>query len=514
MIKRLYTLTTLAVCAFIQISFAQQSLNPDTNEAQQKAEDEYVYQLSMGEAMELAQLNSIASMQYRNMFTASYWNFRAYKASRLPALRVSSNLGNFNHSLVPLQNTITGEINYRSNFNMSNQLQLSLDQVIAATGGQVSLYTSIERLDQFGNNSSVSYYSQPISLSYLQPIFSFNPYKWNKKIEPKSYERAKREYLESMENVTLTAVNLYWQYASSQHNYDIALNNFNQSKELYATSQEKFRLGTITKTALLQLELKVLNDSLAMNNNNISLISTRNVLSSFIGLKQSTNIDVEIEFDLPRLELKYIEVLEHSLKNSSFEIDQQIKMIESQRAIAQAKGDRGFSMQLDARFGLSNNSDAFQGVYRDLRDQEVVGLTISLPIYDWGLGKGKVQMAKAQSETTKNQLEQSMIDYEQDIFVKVMQFNNQMGQCQISSKAAEIADESYKLAMQNFLSGSMTVTDLNAARTEYDNAQRSYVTTVGDYWKYYYEIRKLTLHDYILGTNINAEFDKIVEYEK
>ncbi len=506
--------TKLATIFLLLIGLSPISSVGQENLSKPNPKDDYTYELSMGEAMELAQINSIASMQNRNMFTASYWNFRAYKASRLPALKASAGLGNFNHSLTPLQDATTGEINYRSNFNLSNQVQLSLDQAITATGGTISLYSSIERLDQFGDNKSVDYYSQPISLSYLQPIFSFNPFKWNKKIEPKSYERAKREYIESMENVTLTAVIFYWQYAAAQHNYDIAATNFKQSKELYSTSQEKFKLGTITKTALLQLELKVLNDSLAMNNNNITLISTSNVLGSFIGLNKNTKIAVDIEFDLPKLELTYINVLSDALKNSSFDIDQQIQMIEAERAIAMAKGERGISMQLNAKFGLSNNNEAFKNVYRNLRDQEVVGLTVSVPIYDWGLGKGKVQMARAQSETTKNKLEQSMIDYEQNIFVKVMQFNNQMGQCQIAQKAAQIADESYTLATQNFLSGTMTVTDLNAARTEYDNAQRNYVECVGDYWKYYYEIRKTTLHDYVLGADINAEFDKIVQHKK
>ncbi len=471
----------------------------------------YVYKLSMDEAIELAQLNSIASMQYKNSYTASYWNFRAYQASRLPSLMASARVGNFNHSITQLQDSETGEMNFRASNNMVNEMTISVDQVITATGGQLSLYTSLERLDQFGDNSYTNYYSQPISLSYIQPIFRYNSYKWDKEIEPKKYERAKREYLENMEQVTIFAVLQYWQYASAQKSHNIAESNFNQSKELYKTSQEKFNLGTITKTALLQLELKVLNDSLSMNNTYVTLLSTRNILSSFLGLKESTNIEVDLDAELPAVKLEYVSVLEYALKNSSFNIDQQIQMLEAEKATAQAKGERGLSMQLDARFGLSNDDDQFNRVYRNLRDQEVIGLSLSIPIYDWGLGKGRVQMAMAQAETTKNQLEQDMTDYQQDIFLKVMQFNNQRGQCDISQKAAEIAEESYNLATKNFLNGTMTVTELNAARGEFDTAQRSYVESLGDYWEYYYELRKLTLYDYVLGININTEFDKLVK---
>lgn len=478
---------------------------------QQIIHDENSYHLTMDEALELAQLNSIASQEHSNTFTSSYWSFRSYQASRLPSLNVSGYLGGLNHSLVQLQDATTSEIYFQSNYSLSNQLQLSIDQAITATGGTISVYSSLQRLDQFGNLDLTSWYSQPISISYLQPIFSYNSYKWDKLIEPQSYERAKKQYLENMENVTYQAVYYYWQYAQSQYEYDIAAKNFQESKALYSVSQEKFMLGTVTKSALLQLELKVLNDSLAMNSNYISLISTRNSLTSYIGLKQETDVVAEIDFDLPELTLSYVRVLSDALSNSSFTVDQQIQMLESERTIAQAKGEQGMSVSLSANFGLSNSSDTFPSAYRDLRDQEVVGLSLSIPIYDWGLGKGKVQMAKAQSETLKNQLEQSMIDYEQDIFLKVMQFNNQLGQCLIAKKAVEIAQQSYALATENFLSGSMTVTDLNAARSEYDTAQNSYVQSVSAYWQYFYDIRRTTLHDYILDVDINAEFDNIIK---
>ncbi len=495
MIKKLLFLAAFTPC----IAFGQQLEADGTN-----------FNLSMDQAIEFAQRNSIASQQYRNMFTSSYWNFRAYKASRLPSLNLSSGLGNFNHSLLQLQDAQTGQINYISNYSLSNNLQLSINQAITATGGTISLYSSLERLDQFDSDYPTSWYSQPVTLTYYQPLFSFNQYKWDKLIEPKAYEMAKREYIENMERVTVNATTMFWDYATEQQNYNIAQENFKQSKRLYATSLEKFKLGTITKTSLLQLELEVLNDSIAMNDANIMLISSSNALSSFIGLKDGTSIDANFEFTLPDIKLEFDKVLGYALSNSSIVLRQQISSLEGEQSVAQAKGDRGIQVQFDARFGLSNDNNTLSGAYRNLRDQEVVGLTLSLPLYDWGLGKGRVQMAKAQAETDRNIMEQEMVDLQQDIFVKVMQFNQQVGQCRIAEKASQIAQSAYQSATESFLSGTMTVTELNAARTDYDNAQRSYIQNVGNFWKYYYQIRQLTLFDYILGIDINAEFDNIV----
>ena len=96
-------------------------------------------------------------------------------------------------------------------------------QNIALTGGTLSLYSSLNRLDQFGDRDSKSYYSQPITLSYTQPLFAYNSFKWAKKIEPKQFELAKRQYIEDMEAVTLRAVGYFFDLVLSRAQYDIAV---------------------------------------------------------------------------------------------------------------------------------------------------------------------------------------------------------------------------------------------------------------------------------------------------
>ena len=99
-------------------------------------------QLSLSEVIKIAQSQSIESMLARNQFLSDYWAFRAFRAEQLPSLNLQGNVGSFNRSLIPLQNSETGSIAYRSNFNMSNGLTLSIDQNIAFTGG--TLYIVFE----------------------------------------------------------------------------------------------------------------------------------------------------------------------------------------------------------------------------------------------------------------------------------------------------------------------------------------------------------------------------------
>lgn len=467
--------------------------------------------LTMEDVVRLAQEKSILGMSYRNYYLSSYWSFRSFKAEYRPALTLSSNLLNFDRSIVELQSYETGEKAFRTNYSMKNDVTLSITQNVALTGGTLALSTSLNRLDQYEPNRTTSYYAQPLYLSYTQSLWGFNRFKWNKKIEPLNYEYAKRLYIENMEQVAQTAVNYFWNYASAKAGYERALKGFDESKRLYQTALTRFDMGTIGREKLLQLELAVLNDSLALSTNQLRMRTALNQLCSFIGSPENATVLLNISYSVPVVALDYEEVLARALANSSFELNQTIQGLQADEEVAQAKANRGMSASMHARFGMSGTAATFDESFATLKDQEVVGLSLTIPIMDWGLGKGRVKMAKAQSERTHSELEQKMVDFRQDLFTKVTEFNNQYSQCEISRRAAEIAEESYNIALKNFGEGTISVTDMNQIRTERDNALNNYITNIGNFWNSYFGIRKATLFDYLTGTDINIEFDKLQE---
>ena len=181
------------------------------------------------------------------------------------------------------------------------------------------------------------------------------------------------------------------------------------------------------------------------------------------------------------------------------------------KSVAQAKADRGIQVELRANLGFSQTGDDLQGVYSRLKDREVVGLSITMPIYDWGMSRGRVKMAEAEARLARTELEQEETKFQQDIRIRVMQFNNQATQCNISAKALQIAEERYDITKKRFQNGGSTVTDLNTAQKELDSASEQYINQLRTFWNAYFELRKLSLYDFIAKKDISAEFDKIVE---
>lgn len=467
--------------------------------------------LTMQDVVQLAQENSISAMNNRNGFVSSYWRFRSYKSELLPSLSLNASLGQFNRTLVALQDFNTGEIGYRANYNLSNSATLNLSQNIPWTGGMVSLSTNLQRLDQYSPSRLTTYYSQPIYLTYMQNLWGYNQYKWRKITEPKEYEIAKRQYIESMELLSQTTISLFWNCVGARENYERAQKSFDEGKAMFEAGQKRFEMGTITRDQLMQIEVRVLNDSLALSSSRVNLLTTMNRLCSYIGYQENTELNLVIDYNIPDITLNYDDVLERALENSSFRLNQEVQYIQADQNVEQARANRGLRVSLNAQFGMQNSASRLDEAFVQMRDQEVLGLQMNIPILDWGLGRGRVRMAQAQAQTTKNSLEQSMIDYRQDLFTQVMQFNDMGSECQIAKRVAQLADESYALALGNFGSGTMTMSQLDQLKEKRDSAWSTYLAKVAGFWNSYFGIRRTTLYDYISETDINAEFDNLIK---
>ena len=443
-------------------------------------------------------------------FMSQYWSFRSYKAQLLPSLNLSGNLGNYNRSLVDVRDPETGRISYVANNTLSNDLSVYINQKIALTGGNVSLNTSLARLDQF-SYATKTYNSNPVTINYTQPLRSFNTLKWQKKTEPLQYEKAKKQYLESLEGITLQTTSYFFSVLSAQTSYRKSEENLRDTRGMYKIAQQRHDIRTVTKSELLQLELSMMNAELTVSNSKVDLEVALFNFKSYLGVAESTFIELQPPMNVPEVFMEYDFVLNKALQNSSHNLSLKIKELNSLKSVAQAKADRGIQVELRANLGFSQTGDDLQGVYSRLKDREVVGLSLSMPIYDWGMSRGRVKMAEAEARLARTELEQEETKFQQDIRIKVMQFNNQARQCNISAKALQVAEERYDITKKRFQNGGITVTDLNTAQKELDSASEQYINQLRTFWNAYFELRKLSLYDFISKRDISAEFDKIVE---
>jgi len=466
--------------------------------------------LSLASAIRIAQSKSYEAMVARLSFMSQYWSYRSFRAELLPAVNLSGGLLQYNHSMVETRNFDDGRISYVGNNSMNNSLSLSIDQNVVPLGGKLSLQSYLYRLDQFSYNSRI-YNSQPLRLTYTQSLRAFNTLKWQKKTEPLKYEKAKRTYLESMEGVTITVVGLFFNVLSAQSTYQQSVSKLKDRQYLFDIAKKRFELGTVTKSEILQLELSLLNAQVEVSNNMLTLNNQRFSLFSYLRITDYEDVQLVLPETIPDIVINTNDVLEKALANSSHSLTQQLTLLDAQKVVAQAKAIRGIQVQINGEVALNRTANALRDAYRNLQNKEIVGLTLSLPIFDWGVSKGKVRMAEADLEVAKTKLEKDHESYLQQLQTNVMQFNLLGAQYKNAMRAQDIADERYEIMKRRFETGGVKVTDLNTAQQESESARAQYIRLLQTYWTDYFTLRKATLYDWILRHDLEADFDKLIK---
>lgn len=466
-------------------------------------------ELTLDKAILIAHRRSYSAQMARFRFTASYWTYRSFKAELLPSVNLNGSLLNFDHSKVETRNSESGLINYVDNNSLTNSMTLSVDQQIPGLGGTVSLQSYLYRLDQFDYNMT-TYNSQPLRITYNQPLRSYNSLNWRKKTAPVEYEVAKKQYLEDMEQVTITATRLYFGAIAAQTSYKQSQANYADLKTMYEMAEKRFAIGTINKSEMLQLELSMLNAKVAVTNNRIALDNQLFSLFSFLRLSDYEDAELTVPTEVPDVIINAADAIDYALENSSHRLSQNLTQLEAKRTLAQAKSQKGIQLQLRSEIGFTKTADNIADAYGRLRDNERIGVSLALPIFDWGVSKGKVRVAEAKLELAKIQVEQEREEYVQDIRKQVMQFAYQSEQCRTAMRARDISAERYVMTKRRFEEGTVSVTDLNTALREAETAKSQYVGQLEAYWIDYYTLRRATLYDWQLGCSLSADYNKLI----
>ena len=462
--------------------------------------------LTLSQAIEIAQANSPEAEAARHTYRSAYWSYRFYKANYLPSVTLTSS---------PYFNKQISKVTQGDGTNMfvkQNQLgvdmEVKINQNIPFTGGSLFVKSNVQRMDEL-ENKVTAYNTQPVVIGYEQALFGYNSLKWDKRIEPLRFREARKTYNEALELVASQTSNHFFNLANAQTNLDIASSNYASADTLYRYAEGRYNIGTITENEMLQLEINKLTEETNMMNARIQVEDQMQILRSFLGLNQEVEIRVITEGNVPRFEIPLGNALQMAYANSPEPDTYERMKLQSQSSLASAKANAGLKADLYVQFGLSQTNKNLAESYRDPMNQQYASIGISLPILDWGRGKGRIRVAKSQVDLVNTQAEQGMKDFEQNVARMVRQFNLQSQYVKVAEKTARTADRRYEVAKRLYILGKSTILDLNASITEKDAAQRSYISALRSYWSLYYGLRSMTGYDFEKNQKIEENYPEI-----
>lgn len=462
-----------------------------------------VVSLTLSEVIAMAQENSPSAQAARHSFRSSYWSWRNYRASLLPALTFST---------TPYLNRTTdyvslgdgGEVYVKHN-NLKTDLTLDLSQSVWLTGGTVSVKSAARRLDLLGG--ATTYNLQPVTVTYQHDLVGYNASRWDRRIEPIRYREARKRYAETMELVAAQATSYFFNVALAQTNLEIARQNQAAADTLYRMARGRYDIGTISENELLQLELSTLTEESNVIAAHVALDEAEDLLLSYLNLTAEDHLAVVCDTAVPLFTVPLDEALQLARRHSPDEDSRERQRLQSEENLAYAKANAGLKASIYMQLGLAQTGDDLRHTARDLMDEQYVSVGISLPILDWGRARGQVRMARSNLDLVNIQNEQSAMDFERTVVKAVTQFNLQSGRVMLAQKTMDTAMRRYEVARHLYVGGRSTILDLNAAIGEKDAAYRGYINSLATFWSLYYTLRSMTQYDFQWQLPIEYEYD-------
>lgn len=457
-------------------------------------------QLTLHQTIALAQQQSPSAVAAQHTLQSAYWTYRYYQASYKPSVSLTTS-PQFNRGIERVIQP-DGNPSFVHISQVSSDIALQVTQNIPLTGGNIFMKSSLLRDDQIEGNASTAYRSQPITVGYQQSLLGYNEMKWNRRIEPLRWQEAQKQYNETMELVASQASSLFFALAAAQTDVDIARSNLASADTLCHFAEGRYNIGTITENEMLQLQLNKLREETNLLDADVMLQSAAEALRSFLNLPTTTQLSVLTDDQIPDIEVPLSEALQMALQNSPDPDTYSRYQLESRQNLAYTRASTGLKADLYLQFGLSQTGAEMRDVYHHPTDMQYASVSISIPLLDWGRGKGRRRVAQSNVDLTDIHAEQGMKDFEQNVTKMVQQFNLQSRRVSVASQANRTAERRYEVARRLYVLGKNTILDLNSAISEKDTARRSYIQSLSSYWSLYYGLRSMTGFDFALNIPI------------
>ena len=458
----------------------------------------------------MAQDSSVAAIKARNIFEAAYWQYRGYRADRLPSLTMTLTPFEYDRNVIKRYISSTDRDEYRSQRSLYSYGNLQLSQNVDLTGGTVYATSELGFLRTFSTSTFNQFTSAPFKIGYHQPLVGYNSFRWDNAIEPVKYEAARRNYTYAMENIAYETATLFFELASAETALRTTQNLYAKADTLLTAGKTLYKQDALVKSDLLVLEqnsLQIQNQCIQKENDCRNALFN---LLSYAGFSQMDSIDIAIPDGTPVAEVSFEQAVRECREGNPAYLEMRQDILSASRDLDKAGKQRHLEANLDFSIGYNQYSDQFRSAYRNLMQQEVVSVGITIPLLDWGKRKGRYNMAKSTLETLRAEERQKTLALEEEVFAAVNNYHTQRKFLENSKNGIRVNDIIYHETVEKFLAGTVNVREVREAMDNVMQSEERYMDSLRDDWLSYLNLRRLTLYDFQKGCRLvhTEEWDR------
>ncbi len=424
-------------------------------------------------------------------------SLEAAKLGLMTSVNMVFNVPSYSKTLSNEFNPLTGTQQFFNYGYTTYEGQLYFTQPIVFTNGTFTLSGDLWKRSQFSSEQQIpiDYYSN-VSLSFQQPLFTFNTLKADLTRAEINMEKAKRSYSIASNDIVYNVTAAFYQLYKAKENVEIANEKVKQTEASYNTAKNKYKAGLNAEVDVLQLEVDLAssrNDLLSAQNNLSESLDDFKIL---IGLDLSDSIDVVAHFAYKPVGINLNEAIEYALANRK-----ELKNAEADIALGKLSvdeiGSKGnVSAMISANYGINKDANLLEDIYHDFAGSRSVTFTVRVPVLDWGENRSEVESAEANLKQYELVYRNDKQQIEKEIIEIVNRINFAKARVEALSKSVAVAQKSYDISVQRFQAGTITSSELQQMQLRLTDAKTNSLNALIDYELALADLQRKTLHDF------------------
>ena len=306
--------------------------------------------------------------------------------------------------------------NQYDNFNSkwyANETKMSsasfgITQPIKWTDGTISLYNDFSWQDASnrtsgGNNTS---FNHNLSLRISQPLFTYNRTKMQLKELEYALENAKISYALQQLSIEKNVTSQFYDVYQKQKDLNISRDEYNNQKQNYDIIKNKVEAGLLAKEELYQAEVNLANSESTVYSKEISFENAKDNFKLLLGMSLDEDIAILFDNNIPTVDVNINDAVKYALDQRMEIRQKQITLEQDVFSIIRTKAESEFKGDLSVRVGMDALAGKVKNMYDKPTDNEEVGVTLTIPIFDWGAKKAKVKSSQLAMESDEISLEE------------------------------------------------------------------------------------------------------------
>lgn len=312
------------------------------------------------------------------------------------------------------------------------------------------------------------------------------------------------------DDVVLMVANAYLEIISNKEQLKVLQVQYALTQENIERTQELISAGSLPAGNIFELQ------ATAATQEQQIIGMENNLLISRVGLAQTLLIKDYMVFDVVDEEFEVplnTEILDKSPKEISDKAKEELNTIKiSQTNLEVAQKDEeiaraGYYPTISGFFGYSSRWSTVPnqfGVVESFFDQLSeygglnIGAQISIPVFNGFSARASVKRNKINVLRAENNLEQSELDLERNVYQAYMDAANAKKLYEAAMKTLEARELAYNFSKERYDVGMLNSYDYNQSKTDYESAQSDVVRNKYDY------IFKLKVLEFYFGIPITA----------